>query len=52
MPKIIHNGLTNKNAQWHSYTRRLGESQKHFAKYQANLNECKYLLEVKNQDTI
>ncbi len=50
MPKIIHNGLTNKNAQRHSYTGGLGESQKHFAKYQENFNEFKYLLEVENQD--
>ena len=50
MPKIIHNGLTNKTAQRHSYTGALGESQKHFTKYQENLNEFKYLLEVENHD--
>jgi hypothetical protein len=36
MPKIIHNGLTNKNAQRHSYSGGLGESQDHFAKYHEN----------------
>ncbi len=39
MPKIIHNGLTNKNAQRHSYSGGLGESQDHFAKYHENQNE-------------
>ncbi len=53
MPKIIHNGLTNKNAQRHSYSGGLGESQDHFAKYHENQNlslEFKYLLEVENHD--